>query len=94
MFDRNMSMPQDNRDAWIGFLNAQLGLATTYCQAAERSDLAHLPYYLRNARKTCDNVLRYILRADLGSKEFSDIADDAERLKCRLAALQTRYNSA
>jgi hypothetical protein len=91
MFDRhNMSTWHANRKAWINFLRAQLELAITYCQTAERSDLAHLPVHLRNARKSCDNILRYILRSDLGSKEFSDIASDAERLKCRLAALDKR----
>lgn len=81
----------DGNSAHADFLCAQLELAENYCHLAEQSDVAHLPDHLKNARGACDNVLRYILRANLTGKEFSDITSEAERLKCRVAALDERW---
>jgi hypothetical protein len=91
MYDYHSAWDAD-RDARRAFLYVQLELARSYCRLAERSDLAHLPHHLKNARRTYDNVLRHILDADLEGEEFCDITSDAELLKCRLAALDERSN--
>lgn len=78
--------------ARANFVYAQLELATTYCLLAEQSDVFHLLNYLKTARRTYENVLRFMWCADLHCGELRDITSDAARLKFRLEALEAQCN--
>lgn len=81
--------PQNNR-AQVNFIKVELQIATTYCRLAEESDQAHLPKYLKNARKAYESVIHFLAVAHLNleGQEFNDISANTERLKFALEAVE------
>lgn len=78
--------------ARANFVYAQLELARTYCLLAEQSALSLLPDRLRNARRIYENVIRFMLCADLPNGELRDITSEAAHLNFRLEALEAECN--
>lgn len=78
--------------ARANFVFLQFELVTSYCHLAEKSDSSLLSNRLKSARRTYENVIRFMLRADLRRGELNDITSDAERLKFKLEVLEAECN--
>ena len=84
----------NRNDANGNFIRVELQIGATHCQLAAQSDAGHLLGHLNRARVAHENVIRYVLRANLRGKEFNEITAAAERLKFALEALEGRCATA
>ena len=84
--------PQSIREQ-VNFIKVELLIGRSYCHLAQKSDLAHLPRYLKNARRAYENVMRFLMRVHLEGQEFNEITANTEGLKFALAALEKRLHT-
>lgn len=82
--------PYDGNRARVEFIKGQLQSAQLYWELAQQSNGNHRLKRLRMARTAHNNVVRYMLRAELRDEDFAYITANAERLKFALDALEAQ----